>query len=319
MLLTSHLLSPDSPVRSYIRDAFPIIEQSKRGSLFAKEFCSLLNLDKLPPCCLPTLAPKAHQGTIGTAADYRLRYNFAPYDVHDTVAGHAVRMLGGSLGALGRKFLDYQDELVSRIKPAGRQLSEDDEATLDANCVILALFEQIYRIGDVYPPLSDLPRKAKLNDLLALAEPDVVKDIAQLSWAFAADAVELFKGKAILNPTFRGSLDVGGADADIIVNQTLIDFKCTSKIDATKLRAAALQLLGYVLLDYDDDYAIAELMVYLPRQRSAWRLPVSACVLSPSDLLQHLPKRATGDMDALAQQRLRERRYEFHKVVKSLG
>src|SRR6185437_12935717 len=103
MSLTSHLLAPDSPVRAYMRDAFPIIEHSKRGSLFTKESSSLLGLDKLPPCCLPTLAPRAHQGTTGTAVDYRLRYYFASYDANETVAGHAVRMVGGPFGKLGQK------------------------------------------------------------------------------------------------------------------------------------------------------------------------------------------------------------------------
>lgn len=317
MSLTS-LLSYDSPVRAYMQDAFPIIEQSKRGSLFAKEFSSMLGLDRLPACSLPTLASKGHQSTIGTAVDYRLRYYFSSYDANETAAAPGVRIAGGSLTKLGLKFLEHQNQLVARINPARRQLTDSDDTALNANCVILAWFEQIYRTGLVFPPLADLPRKAKLDDLLVLPHPDVVKDISQLSCAFHSDAKALYAGKAILNPRFRGSHDVGGADADIIVGSTLIDFKCTAKVDATALRNAALQLLGYVLLDYDDNYGIGELMVYLPRQRHAWRLPVSACVLSPSDLILHMTGRATKDMESLTSQRLRERRKEFRKIVESL-
>jgi hypothetical protein len=130
MSLTSHLKSPDSPVRVCLEEAVPILEQSKRGRPLARELSSFLKFDKLPPCRLPTLAPKSNQGTIGTAVDYRLRYCFRPFDSHETAAGKAVKMLRGGLGTLGRKFLDYQNELVARLKPAEHQLDDHDEATL---------------------------------------------------------------------------------------------------------------------------------------------------------------------------------------------
>ena len=117
MSLTSHLRLPDSPVRMYLEESFPILEQSKRGRPLARELSSFLSFDKLPPCRLPTLAPKSNQGTIGTAVDYRLRYHFRPYDAYETAAAVGISMLGGGLGTLGRKFLDYQNELVARLKP----------------------------------------------------------------------------------------------------------------------------------------------------------------------------------------------------------
>jgi hypothetical protein len=251
----------------YLEQSFSILEQSKRGMPLAREFSKLLGFENLPQCQLPTLAPKCNQGTIGAAVDYRLRYNFRPYDAHKTAAGIGVSMLPGGLGTLGRKFLDHQNELVARLNPAEHQLNEHDEAALNINCVVLALFEQIYRAGEIFPPLDSLSKRAKIADLIEIVQPDMVQDISQLSTAFASDAKGLFKLNAILNPKFQGSSDVGGADADIIVDKTIIDFKCTSKVDATALRNAALQLLGYVLLDYDGEYGVSDLMVYLPRQR----------------------------------------------------
>jgi hypothetical protein len=64
MSLTSHLDSANSPVREYLEASFPILTGTKRGSPLAKPFLSFLGLDKLPPCRLPTLAPKSNQGTI---------------------------------------------------------------------------------------------------------------------------------------------------------------------------------------------------------------------------------------------------------------
>lgn len=67
----------------------------------------------------------------------------------------------------------------------------------------------------------------------------------------------------VLNPTFAGSTDVGGADADLIVDGCLLEIKTTKamSLDAEWLR----QLFGYLLLDYYDRYAIRTVGVYLAR------------------------------------------------------
>jgi hypothetical protein len=321
MTLSSHLKSPDSPIRKCLEQIFPILQLSTRGSPDAKAYSSILGFDNLAPCSLPTLAPKSNQGTIGTAVDYRLRYYFRSYDQHETVAGRCVGKLRGALPALaslGSKFLDHQWELVKRLNPSGRQLNGEDEAALNAGCVVLTLFEQICRSGQVYPPLNSLAPRAKLTDLLALVQPEVVQDINQLSLAFSDDAKGLFNLRAILNPTFQGSADVGGADADIIVDRTLIDFKCLSKSDAMQLRAAVLQLLGYVLLDYDDRYSICELAVYLPRQRQMWQAPLWRFVLAPEEVQSILKSNTPPNMDVMAKQ-LHDRRSDFSMVAKSLN
>ena len=227
-------------------------------------------------------------------------------------------MLGGGLGTLGRKFLDYQNELIGRLKPAEHQLNDHDEATLNIGCVILAFFEQIYRAGHIFPPLDSLPKRAQLSDLIATVQPDMIQDIGQLSTAFASDAKALFKLNAVLNPTFQGSLSVGGADADIIVDKTIIDFKCTSKVDAAALRSAALQLLGYVLLDYDRKYGISDIMVYLPRQRGSWHMPLWQLVLPPADVILPLSSQNMVRVETMAEEILRERRKGFRKIVEML-
>ena len=147
---------------------------------------------------------------------------------------------------------------------------------------------------------------------------EMVQDISQLSSSFASDAKGLFKLNSILNPTFQGSLDVGGADADIIVDKTIIDFKCTAKIDATTLRSAALQLLGYILLDYEGKYGISNIMVYLPRQRDSWHMPLWQLMLPPADVILALSSQNVDRVETMAEERLRERRKEFRKIVEAL-
>ena len=76
---------------------------------------------------------------------------------------------------------------------------------------------------------------------------------------------DLFGLPHVLNPTFEGSIDVGGADADLIVNGMLIDIKASVKqeIQSDWVR----QLMGYLLLDYTDVYHINSIGLYMARQR----------------------------------------------------
>jgi hypothetical protein len=65
-------------------------------------------------------------------------------------------------------------------------------------------------------------------------------------------------------PDFTGSPDVGDADADLILGGLLIDVKGT--VTPSRLRKPEFyQLLGYALLDYDDEYGIDRLGFYLSR------------------------------------------------------
>lgn len=75
----------------------------------------------------------------------------------------------------------------------------------------------------------------------------------------------LIKAAAELKPTFVGSRDVGGADADLIADRCLIEVKAA--VNLAKIgRRWPWRLLGYALLDYDDAYEIDSLGLYLPRQ-----------------------------------------------------
>ncbi|HEU5378838.1 MAG TPA: hypothetical protein VFV38_25725, partial [Ktedonobacteraceae bacterium] len=90
-----------------------------------------------------------------------------------------------------------------------------------------------------------------------------IDDLCNLSWLFYHTHAHLLSRPHLLNPTFAGSTDVGGADADMIVDGCLIDIKTTkqSKVDPRWLR----QLAGYLLLDYRDEYHLHSVGLYLAR------------------------------------------------------
>ena len=76
----------------------------------------------------------------------------------------------------------------------------------------------------------------------------------------------------VLNPTFEGSGDIGGADADVILDNCLLDIKSTVKAGIQKLWL--YQLLGYVLLDYSDRFELSMVGFYMARQGKFMEWPI---------------------------------------------
>jgi len=96
----------------------------------------------------------------------------------------------------------------------------------------LAQLDHIFRSGYIDPNLG----KVEMNDL---------KDLKKLIKAVDS---EIFRAKVcVLNPTFGSSSKmVGGADADLIINNTLMDIKTTKSLELT--RDQYNQLIGYYCL-----------------------------------------------------------------------
>lgn len=104
-------------------------------------------------------------------------------------------------------------------------------------------------------------------------EPTLDRAIAQLPHSWIEDVVQVtarsgpllsrLPGPSIPGPTFTGSPWVGGADADLIVGTTVVEIKATRAADL-RLRDAQ-QLIGYALLDVDDDYLLTHAAVLSAR------------------------------------------------------
>jgi hypothetical protein len=76
----------------------------------------------------------------------------------------------------------------------------------------------------------------------------------------------------IPNPAFVGSEDVQGADADWILGKTLYDCKTSRKSKPFAVEHV-LQVIGYVLLDYPNQYEIENVGWYFARQKMLIELP----------------------------------------------
>lgn len=84
----------------------------------------------------------------------------------------------------------------------------------------------------------------------------------------------------MLNPEFAGAEDVGGADGDFIADGCLWEIKTTKQSGAQGVWLH--QLLGYLLLDYEDEYAIDRAGVLLPRQNTRVSWPIGELIATMS-------------------------------------
>lgn len=137
--------------------------------------------------------------------------------------------------------------------------------------------------------LADTLFLAKLDLYLrsGLIAPDLFEenelDIQDLNNLNAAINIKLFKAKnaVFLNPTFgKGSMIVGGADADIILDDNLIDIKVTKHL---KLEREYLnQTIGYCILaligginENAKAKAINNIGIYFARYGLLWTVPLT--------------------------------------------
>jgi hypothetical protein len=276
MSLTSELKDAESPLSAFMAAQFPQVKELSAALRAVRpDDAEALH----PPVAAGT---RVAWGTLNAAIDHRLRYAFSdgralPETVERGIAwsfriaapgtGPAFRRAGDDLGLL-------LGELIAAEQPASRSLPlvlpMAAEARFARLCYAMAWFEEVYRTGRLWPgtPLGDAGPGFTVKDLLAAVPADAVEDlVAQTEIASGA----LHKPRAACppaqvhaGPDFAGSPDVGGADADLIVGGLLIDIKGTAA--PSRLRKPEFyQLLGYVLLDYDDEYRIDRLGFYLSR------------------------------------------------------
>ena len=175
------------------------------------------------------------------------------------------RVLPGRRGF--RDFFLQLESLLEELQPSGRKLDKAEEDKLNRYCYVLGLFEQQHRARTwTYSPLMDLESEL-VDEMLGIPDADWITDIRALSWRFYANLNHLLSLSRFL-PTVgedRGfGSGVGGAEPDLIVDDTLVEIK-VSKKSLIKIEWFR-QLLCYALLDYRDEFWIRGIGFYLARQ-----------------------------------------------------
>jgi hypothetical protein len=268
--LTSELKNPDSDISRYfarhLPNVTPLAEHVSRWAV------------RLPR---PT-GPFGHIDIpwryLGHTIDHRIRVTLGV--PHGSPIRVGVKMLEGWLWdikcgnegarpALHRAGLQMLAELETYDRPPLVHETVEEGERLIRLCFIASCFERVFRSGEVDADslLLRVGVDATLATLLAEVPRFVIDDItAQLRLAQDQDALGWMIGQdGVCGPVFAGSTDVGGADADFIFGGELVDCKAT--VHPRRLGVSELyQLAGYLLLDYDDQFQIRFLSLYLSRQ-----------------------------------------------------
>ncbi|MFE4830699.1 hypothetical protein [Streptomyces sp. NPDC056672] len=273
MSLTSELNSPHSPLSRFMNRELRATSRIT-GSLRSQ-------LPLRPLTVTPQAAGRPDYRSLGRAIDRRLRVAFgSPLDsaLLDGVLYAAIDVAENASRAAGKAVHGIGQALLSELKgqPAAgggpMTRSRADEERLSRLCFAASHFEEVKRAG-LRPgnPLLQLGADAVLDDLLGQVPDYVTDDIArQVELAEADHALGWVTrkplDKRICAPVFSGSDDVGGADADFVVDGHLIDCKATTRPERFGSRKEVHQLAGYLLLDYENEYGLDRVCFYLSRQ-----------------------------------------------------
>jgi hypothetical protein len=268
MSLTSLIKDSKSPLAEWFAATFP---ETRRVGADANQ--QLRGGPSTTPCVIAPPAGTDH-GTVGTAVGYVLNAHLREDGLRDTTASRGAALLSGAIGPHVRDPREVEQEAVERIvalRPWERALARDEWQQLCEMCLVLARLEQYYRAGpNVLPflvdPLADYGHDVR-GLATAFASEVTRSDVDALGLATVEDHLGLRDAKVLrLGPTFAQSLALGGADADIVHDGTLVDLKSTSKPGPVG-KSELYQLLGYLLADTDNTYGITRIGFSALRRR----------------------------------------------------
>lgn len=285
--LTGQLRYAAAPATRFLDDHLPGADRVVR------EYLGLIGA--LPRPVRPADVRTPDWAALGHAIDFRLRLSLGGTLGQSVAAGVAAfaggrTVRGGPVSAAARDavFRCGRDLLAA----AGRSgLGEEDLARL---CFAAAFYEDVYRTGQVRrgSMLAEVTPVTRLGDLLRGVPGYAVEDISR-QMGLSGEAFGTFralpKEAVTCGPVFAGSADIGGADADFVLDGLLLD--CKAATEPRRLGADEIyQLAGYLLLDYDDEFGIRSVGLYLSRQGAivAWDVPRFLTLLGARESLPEL-------------------------------
>lgn len=203
-----------------------------------------------------------HYSLVGTAFDYLLRF-FIESINENVNTRQWVAFIG--LDNIRKK---YSNDVYQTGKDILSSAEKNYIKYLDTKAVTNEMLRDVLRLAK----LDIFYRSGCLNDLNEVDDADI-EDLKCLYSLINQD--EWYANdECILNPTFnKASILVGGADADIIIDDMLIEIKTTKKLELNKKYIN--QLVGYYILykiggihgtkNLEEDIEILKLGIYFSR------------------------------------------------------
>ena len=287
MSLTS-LIQGDKDLRNKIRDVFQL-------SVIRLKF------EKTRP--LLALPKTTNFPLVGVAFDYLLRFyleklNGLPYHRENQwMAEKAKNILFESCESTQIENFECLEQESTKINQCSRSesmiacglsLHYSDSVLLSAYEHSLKIIEKVKCLRKEFAETGRLSREL-IRQTLRMSYIDPVLragcgveyigtdadklDIEDIEKQFSLIDNKLFKSqnRCLLNPTFgKGSQLVGGSDADLIIDDKLVDIKTTKKLELSLSNFC--QIIGYLLLhriggtsSHSEEFTIEQLGIYYSR------------------------------------------------------
>jgi hypothetical protein len=229
---------------------------------------------------LAVSSSEANPGTVGTAADWLLRFLVYPAPHLDSAfAGAAVCsavgiriprvVLDDMLYPLGLAVPPRPSETAC-VFPGPHVGITVEPAMLNRVCWVLALLTEAFRGSPRVAALGPLGRfrgrAVSAAELLGMVSEAALRQLTEFRQVYEATllpALASRRGRWTIGPTFTGS-ELVKADADLIAAGLLVELKTTAK--RLSLGVVDLfQVIGYVLLDFDDEFGIDTVGIFSAR------------------------------------------------------
>jgi len=256
--LTYELAQKDSPIRRFLDD---------RLSPGLKDVQAAYRTAAGPMLIPGVPSEAADAGTIGTATDWVMRFLVHPNPSLLLAARGAA--LCGMLPVLKELafMLGFRDGGTEKFTGPARSSGAAPDL-LHRACWGLALLTEVYRRGPgiaAIGPIGRLPHRSA-RSLLDAAPDAGLNQLAALQNVMESallPAIASREGVWAIGPVFAGS-EIMPGDADLVAGGLLTELKTTSK--KPSLRVTDLwQVLGYVFMDYVDEFAITDVALFSAR------------------------------------------------------
>lgn len=185
--------------------------------------------------------------------------------IHKPVKGTNFPLAGMSVIYAVRDFLGGQD--VWNDTFAGQYYNYPVQSPEPIKWVVMALMDSQCRRNDYSGDPGAI--KCLHPDFSPTAE-----DVGGIVSSFK-HVLSDHKGKPLTaNPCLASGGEVGGADANLIVEYTLWDIRTTAKANPLSLDSI-VQQVGYYLLDFENKYQLDKICWYYTRQQSVFEHPIA--------------------------------------------
>ncbi len=282
MSLTSHIASKESPVRAFF----------DRELAEAKPVCQAANaVIRDGRTGGPPVAPVAGADLAFVGAAIEFVFAAVGGTVRPPhVAGARTPELAYQRSEASRMALAELDRLTRPGPLTGERLERAADCAL-----VCARLEQRFRMPPDYAikigladPAVGVPEGLDGVIRATQASKETQADLIALLEVAIEDTADLYQAQDVhIDPVFALSLALGGADADLIADELLIDFKSTKDRSVIGSRDI-YQLLGYTLADLHDWYGIRRVGIQALRWRTRWTMPVDELLQRLSGTAQSL-------------------------------